>query len=121
MSIKYPAAAAVVVGARINYLSPIKLSALKCTDKHFGCRYICGNGHIVNVAHTEKICSGIGRVGALGHRAAKIKEDINFIIRYSRGNLLLSAVLSGKQSLNFEAGSLRNIPPGSTRCTYVMF
>ena len=55
------AAASVIIRARVNDLTPVKITVIERTDKNLSRRDVRCNGNVVNIAHAEEVVFALGK------------------------------------------------------------
>ena len=79
---------------RIDYVAPVKITALQAAYKYLGGRNIGSEGDAVLVAEP---CNVVYRLLALTHLGiAELQNKVDFIIGDARAYLLVAALLAGE-------------------------
>ena len=96
----------------MQHLSPVQVAPLQAHDEHFGGSQVGGNGHIVLVTMADgfdhlAVIPGFGGVGI-----GKQQNQVNFVIGNAGIDLLVTALLMGKQQSDGQTGIVRNEAAG---------
>ena len=90
----------------LNNISPVKVAALKSVNEHLGGGYVGSYGDIVHVAKAQHVHI-VSLVWLLIERVAEEQQHVDFIARYTRGDLLAAALRARQELLDSKACCLR--------------
>ena len=96
---------AVIFASGVEEVSPIQVAAIQCRDQHLGSGDVGCHGNVVTVAGKQQ-CIILFRKGLIGARVTEKEENIDLIIGNTGCDLLFTALLSCKHTLDIQAGCL---------------
>ena len=109
-----------ITGFAAQHFAPIQIAALQAHDEHFRGSQVGGDGHIVLVAVPDGLDHLAVVPGFSGVGVGEQQHQVNFVICDPGIDLLMAALLVGKQQRNGQTGIVRDQTAGGSCGIQVM-